>query len=83
MKNTKKIKRILAWAAIFLLAGTYLAALILAFLNHPMAQALFRGAFALTVTLPILLYAMVLMYRLLRHDDDKTLSENENKDRKH
>ena len=70
MKHAKRIKQILAWIGIVLLAAMYLAALILSFFDNPMAQALFRGAFALTILLPVLLYAFQLMYRLLKHTDE-------------
>lgn len=65
----KKFKRILAWSVIIILAGLYIATLILSFMGSPMAQTLFRGAFAATIILPVLLYAMLLIYRLLKGDD--------------
>lgn len=34
-----------------------------------MAQALFRGSFAATVVFPVLLYAMQIIYRILKPDD--------------
>lgn len=69
MKNKKRTKQIFAWIGIVVLAGMYLATFLLAFFHNPLAEALFRGALALTVLLPVLLYAMQLIFRLLNRDD--------------
>lgn len=82
MKNLKRTKRILAWIGIVVLAGLYIATLVLAFLGSSMAQTLFRGAFAATILLPVLLYAMQLMYRLLK-GDDKSDQPSDQKNKKH
>lgn len=69
MKNFKRIRRIFAWIGIVVLVGLYATTLVLAFSGSPMAQALFRGSFAATVVFPVLLYAMQIIYRILRPDD--------------
>ena len=69
MKNFKRIRQIFAWIGIVVLLGLYLTSLVLAFSGSPMAQALFRGSFAATVVFPILLYAMQIIYRVLRPGD--------------
>ena len=82
MKNLKRIKQILAWVVIVVLAGLYLATLILSFMGSPAARSLFRGAFAATILLPVLLYAMLLLYRLLKGEDEPP-ARSEKKDGKH
>ena len=62
----KKIRQILAIAAIILLLGVYAIAFISAFGHSPSASAWFRASLAATVLLPILLYAMLLAAKLLR-----------------
>ena len=69
MKKFKRIRRIFAWIGIVALVGLYVTTLILAFSGSPMAQALFRGSFAATVVFPVLLYAMQIIYRILKPDD--------------
>ena len=69
MKKFKRIRRIFAWIGIVVLVGLYVTTLILAFSGSPMAQALFRGSFAATVVFPVLLYAMQIIYRILKPDD--------------
>ena len=69
MKKFKRIRRIFAWIGIVVLVGLYVTTLILAFSGSPMAQALFRGSLAATVVFPVLLYAMQIIYRILKPDD--------------
>ena len=71
MKNFKRIRRIFALIGIIVLVGLYLTTLVLAFSGSPMAQALFRGSFAATVVFPVLLYAMQIIYRILKPDDSQ------------
>ena len=86
MKNFKRIRQIFAWIGIVVLLGLYLTSLVLAFSGSPMAQALFRGSFAATVVFPVLLYAMQIIYRVLRPSDpsDELKKRSEKKkDEKH
>jgi len=86
MKNFKRIRQIFAWIGIVVLLGLYLTSLILAFSGSPMAQALFRGSFAATVVFPILLYAMQIIYRVLRPvdpTDEPKKDPKKKKDEKH
>ena len=69
MKKFKRIRRIFAWIGIVVLVGLYVTTLILAFSGSHMAQALFRGSFAATVVFPVLLYAMQIIYRILKPAD--------------
>lgn len=62
----KTLQRIFALAGAVLLAGLYIVTLVLAFMHSELASALFRASFAFTILLPVLLYAMTLVYRLLK-----------------
>lgn len=62
----KTLQRIFALAGSVLLAGLYIVTLVLALMHSELAGALFRASFAFTILLPVLLYAMTLVYRLLK-----------------
>ena len=63
------MRRIFAGIGSVVLGGLYVSTVILAFSGSPMAQALFRGSFAATVVFPVLLYALQIIYRILKPDD--------------
>ena len=65
-----KGKRIIALAGAIFLAVIYLAALILAFIDHPSAHNLFVGAIVSTVVVPVLLYLYMLLYKLSSKKDE-------------
>lgn len=67
----KKTKRILAAAGAILLFLMYLSTLIFALIDHPAAFALLRASIGCTILIPVLLYAGILVYRVLHHDQDK------------
>ncbi|HIS31065.1 MAG TPA: hypothetical protein IAB44_05870 [Candidatus Limivivens intestinipullorum] len=62
----EKGKRILAWAGILLLAGMYLLTLVFALIDSEWAGMLFRGCVACTILVPVILYAYILVYRMLK-----------------
>ena len=64
----KKIRRIAAIIAIILLLSMYLVSLIASLGGSEHAQTLFRIAFGLTLGLPVVLYAFLLMARLTKKD---------------
>ncbi len=66
----KKTKRILAIAGVILLAALYASTLIFAFIDHTRSLSLLKASVALTIILPVLLYAYTLIYRLLKNDDN-------------
>ncbi|MCR5735297.1 MAG: hypothetical protein K6G22_11900 [Lachnospiraceae bacterium] len=72
MKTHGRLKRILALIAAVLLALMYLSTLIFALLRSPHYMELLRASIALTLILPALLYAYLLIYRVLKDKDDKT-----------
>ena len=72
MKNKKPLKRILAWIGIVLLVAMYVVTLVLALIDHPLAQMLFRGALYMTIMIPFLLYAFILVHKILSRRNDET-----------
>lgn len=61
-------KRILAIIAVILLAGMYLATLILAFCSFPGSQQLLKGFILLDIAAPIFLWILLYVYK---HFSDK------------
>lgn len=60
-----KLKRIFAWAGIVLLLGMYLVTFLLGILGNEATKDMLLASIACTVILPVLLYAMLLIARLL------------------
>ena len=58
------MKRTFAIIAILLLAGIYLATLIFSMMKSAIAFALFKASLLLTIVVPCLLYAMILIYKV-------------------
>ena len=70
----KKLKRAAALAAVVILLAMYGCTLIFALLDKEWALDFLWASLACTILVPVLLYAMILIYRLLKRSDD---SENE------
>ena len=69
----KKTKRILALAGVVLLIGLYLITLILALMSSPATKGMLMAALGCTVVIPCLIYAFMLIARVLdgrNHDSD-------------
>lgn len=60
------MKRILAIIGIILLIALYASTLIFSLLDSPLASTLFKASVLLTIAVPCLLYAMILVYRHLK-----------------
>ena len=73
-KRLLRMKRILAWAGIILLAVIYLATGILGFFGSPATKGLFIACLVCTVVVPVTLYAMLMLARLLSRDNEKDSS---------
>ena len=69
----KKLKRILALFGAILLAGMYIITLILGLLSSPASKNMLMASIACTVIIPCLLYAFMLIARVLdnRNHSDK------------
>lgn len=65
MKNQK---RILALIGIILILGMYILTFVLAFMKSPRAQTAFRGALGCTILVPVFLYLIQMVARVLRPD---------------
>lgn len=59
------MKRILAVLAILLLAGMYLATLIFVLINSEWGFLMFKASILMTIAIPCLIYAMILVYKFL------------------
>lgn len=66
----KKLKKLLAILGIILLAGLYLSTLIFALMDSEESIKLLQASIYLTITFPVILYAISLIYKLL-HKDQK------------
>lgn len=64
-KQPAKPKRILALIGAILLAALYLSTLVFAFIKTELAADLLKISIFCTIVIPILLYAYMLIYRLL------------------
>lgn len=62
----EKIKRILALAGAILLAAMYVATLVFALIKSPWAGDWLKASLAMTLVIPVLLYAYIFIYRLLK-----------------
>lgn len=62
----KNFKRVGALIVVFLLVSLYITTLVLAFVDTEQAKMMFRGCLIATVGLPLLLYAYMLMFRILK-----------------
>lgn len=61
-----KLKRIFALAGAVILTGIYAATLIFALIDSPAASDLLKTSIAATILIPVLLYAFILVARLLK-----------------
>lgn len=65
----KKAKRILALTGAILLVCLYAATLVFALMDSPAASGLLKAAVTATILVPVLLYAFILVARLLNRND--------------
>ncbi len=61
MKKKKNLRRVLAWTGIVLLAGMYVADLILALIGSPAATMLLKINLFMTLVLPLLLWVILVL----------------------
>lgn len=61
----QKFKRIAALVAVILWVIMLLVTLVVAFIDTPECNALFRGLMITDIVFPIVIYAMMLVYRIL------------------
>jgi membrane protein implicated in regulation of membrane protease activity len=75
-----KWKRPLAMIGIILIVSMYLIALFAAFSHHPDSNNWLMAAIYSTVAVPVFLYVLQLVARVLRPDDNKRTSPGDNKE---
>ena len=68
----QKLKRILALTGAVLLVALYACTLIVALMDSDWADTMLKASIAATILVPVLLYGMILMARVLKKDDDPT-----------
>lgn len=73
----KKLKQLLALLVVILLLGLYALTLVFALMKSPAAQDLLLASLYATVILPVLIYAILLVYKW-RKPDDKIPKIDEN-----
>ncbi len=64
----KNFRRILAIAGIILLVGMYLCAFVFSFMKSDFASAMFRASLACTFIVPVFLYVMLMVAKVLKPD---------------
>lgn len=74
----KKMKRILAWIGIIVLAGLYLITFILGVTGNESTKGLLMASIACTVIVPCLMYGMMLIAKVLG-----SRNQPEEEDREH
>lgn len=64
----KKAKKIMAVLGIIILAGLYISTLVFALMDSEYSMKLLQASIYLTITFPVILYGIVLIYKLLHKD---------------
>lgn len=60
------MKRILAIIGVALLVGLYISTLIFSMIGSEIATSLFKASIAMTILIPVLLFAFILIYKVLK-----------------
>ena len=67
----KKVKRILAWVGIIIIAALYITSLVLGICGNENTFGLFKLSLTATIVVPVLIWAYNFIYNLLkRHGED-------------
>ena len=67
----QKLKRIFALIGAVLLVVLYVCTLIFSLIGAPWADVMLKASIGATILIPVLLYGMILMARVLKKDDDQ------------
>lgn len=70
MEKKKTLKRVLAIIAVVLLAGLYIACLVLALIHNDQAARMLQLTIVLTILIPVILYVLMMFYKLSHRKDD-------------
>ena len=71
MKKKARFRQITALTGVILLAGMYLTALICAIIRNPAALTVLKIALCGTFFIPVLVYIILMFYKLTHRDDDE------------
>jgi len=77
------MKRVLALIGVVLLLAMYIVTFVLAMMNNPATDGLFKAAIFCTLTVPILLYGYQLIYKYLKNRNNNIVpgdNADKNKD---
>lgn len=66
----KKTKRIAALIGAILLIALYLSTLLFALIQSPVADELLKASIAATILVPVILYGLLLLTRLMKGESD-------------
>ncbi len=66
----KTVKRVLAVIVVIFLVSLYIITFISAVINSPHSDSLFKASLYSTFVIPIFIYAIMLVYRLLNKNED-------------
>ena len=69
--QTPRFRRVLAFAGVLILAGLYLASLILAILGDERSSNLLMASIFASIVLPVLLYAYQLAWKITHRDREE------------
>ncbi len=80
----QKFRRIAALIGVILLVGMYLLTLIFALMDNPASNNMLMAAIVCTVVIPVLIYAMQLIARVLKGTgaDETDAGDSDNKKKK-
>lgn len=71
IKINDKLKRILAIVAVVILVLMYVVTLVFAITDNAATMSMFKASLAITMFVPIFIYANQLIYRLLKGKSDE------------
>lgn len=72
----KKAKRILAIIGVILLVAMYALTLISVLIDTPYSESLFKASIFSTIAVPIFIYGVMLVYRLMKGKSEEPNSED-------
>lgn len=73
----QKVKRILAWIGILVLGGLYLTTFVASIFQSEFSTNLFMASLYCTAIVPIMLYAYMLVYKVLKKKNSNDSEERE------
>ncbi len=72
----KKAKRIVAIIGVVLLVSIYVLTLVSALIDSPYSQPLFKASVFSSIAVPVFIYAVMLVYRLIKSKHEEKKNED-------